>query len=187
MRSGFLAFWLSAVAIGLSSCERPTPAVESSKEALTTEEAQVPAKRPVIIEAGVNVVLEIAKAGKPWNEAAISDDNHYTGGSIQLYRRTTVMPDAVVVVDRTDDRGVSYVRAQAGMSTRCSSPDAVDGAFVELQQALKLAPLDTATMSRLRSDWSSKSDTIDQFEVGRIEFTASGGCRPAIAVKAIAP
>ncbi len=187
MRSGFLALCLSGLALGLASCNRPAPVGDPTTGALTSEEAPAPAKRPVIVEAGVNVVLEIAKAGKPWDEATISDTNHYTGGTIQLYRRTAIMPDAVVVVDRTEDGGVSYVRAQAGASDRCSSPGAVGAAYVQLQRALELDLPDAATLARLKSDWSAKSDKIDQFEVGRIQFTASGGCRPAIALKAIGP
>lgn len=183
MRPRFLAFWLSGFALGLASCSPHTaPAPTESKAAEIVQNAN---KRPVLIDAGLDVVPEIAKAGEPWNVAPVSGLNNYTGGSIRLSRRTVFLPGAVILVDRTDDGGVAYVRAQAGISNRCGSAAAVGAAYAELVRALNLALPDASTLTRLKSAWASKSSAIDQFEFGGARFTASGGCLPAIAIKAI--
>ncbi len=183
MRSRFLAFWLSGFALGLASCgPRAAPAPAESMAAEIVHDAS---KRPVLIDAGLDVIPEIAKAGAPWNVAPVSSLTNYTGGSIRLSRRTVVMPGAVILVDRADDGGVAYVRAQAGVSDRCGSAAAAGAAYAELVRALNLALPDPSTLTRLKSAWASKSDAIDQFDFGGVRLTASGGCLPAIAIKAI--
>lgn len=181
MRPRFLAFWLFGLTMHVSGCSNePAPAQADVVAPASSDDLS---RRPVLVEAGLDVVPEIAKSGSPWNGPVISDTTHFSGPPINLGLRTVVFPGGLIKIDRTDDGGIHRILVQSGVADRCGSPAVVAAAFVELTKAIPLPVADAEQVRKLQAIWSSKTTGFDEMNLRNVRVAAGGGCLPWVSVK----
>lgn len=171
---------LAASLMSLQGCHGSPPvAVETEASAIPTVAA-----RPTLVPAGIDIVPALQAVGAPWDTPVLDDRGDYTGGSINLYRRSVTFAKGSIQIDRTEDGAIHYVAVHAGFGDRCGEPAALGKAYFALSQALGLPPLDKADGARLNKAWLDPKGW-EELTIGKAHIKAIGGCVSALTFKAV--
>lgn len=161
----------------------------SSQGALETEAAHEVAAsepaRPVLIPAGLDIVPELQKAGPPWDAEPFYDRNSYTGGSVDLSRRTVMFPMGSIIIDRPASGGIYLVTVRSGMGDRCGDPSALGRAYAALAGPLEIPLPDEKQLAQIQNAWLT-DDGFTEVEFPHAMVRAIGGCISAMVIKATA-
>ena len=159
-----------------------SPEQGSSQEAVEDQEVSQDSK-PVLAPAGLDVVPELQKAGSPWDAAPFADQTSYTGGSVDLSRRSVSFPMGSISVDRADYGGVHMVIIGSGMGERCGDPAALGRAYLALAGPLDVPLPSEAQLAELNSVWSAR-EGMAEITFPKVLVRAVGGCVSQMVIKA---
>lgn len=185
VKRGLAAFWLSGF-LALSGCSGPEPVAVATAEATSAPGlARIEDGRAIIMPAGLDVVPVISNAaGAPWEAQPFIDNESWTGGSVNLYRRNVLYPAASTVVDRTKRGSIYMVQVRSGTLNKCGEGEPLERALNALLISFQKQPLRAEQLAGLRKVWQDRSGDFEVVTDGLL-IRAVGKCVNTLVAKAV--